>query len=103
MEDTLWELVQSGCITVGDDNLSLEPDTYGRIASYYYLEHKTMRLFGSAIKEDMDIPSLLKVCVVLRPGPGTNVTAAQCWGIRALSASVCVSPQHSLTPCFSSL
>ena len=46
---------------VDDDNLGLQPDTFGRISSYYYLEHKTMRLFGSEIDDDMDIPSVLKV------------------------------------------
>lgn len=61
VEDTIWELIQSSCVEVGDDNLSLEPDTLGRVASYYYLEHKTMRLFSSDIDEDMDIPAILKV------------------------------------------
>jgi hypothetical protein len=75
VEDTIWELIQSSCVEVGDDNLSLEPDTLGRIASYYYLEHKTMRLFSSDIDEDMDIPAILKVidsaagqCIARFPG-----------------------------------
>lgn len=62
MEDAIWELVQSGCIALDDDNLALEPDTFGRIASYYYLHHLTMRHFGSSLAEDLDIPALLKVC-----------------------------------------
>jgi activating signal cointegrator complex subunit 3 len=61
VEDAIWQLAQSGCVTVGDDGLSLVPDTFGRIASYYYLDHKTLRLFGNAMHGAMNIPELLKV------------------------------------------
>ena len=61
VEDSIWQLCQSGCVEVGEDGLALEPEILGRIASYYYLDHKTLRLFSKEIVEDMNIPSLLKV------------------------------------------
>jgi activating signal cointegrator complex subunit 3 len=62
VEDSVWQLSQSGCVTIGEDGLSLEPDTLGRIASYYYLDHKTLRLFSREMREGMNIPELLQVC-----------------------------------------
>lgn len=61
VEDAIWELVQSGCVAIDDDNLTLEPSTNGRIASYYYLDHLTLRHFSTSLDDNLDETELLKV------------------------------------------
>ncbi|EDQ88537.1 uncharacterized protein MONBRDRAFT_9087 [Monosiga brevicollis MX1] len=61
VEDCIWQLVQSGCVVVGEDNVSLEPDVLGRIASYYYLDHQTVRHFRNEMRDHLNIPELLKM------------------------------------------
>jgi len=61
VDTTLRELEQSHCIEIDEDGVSIFPLTFGRIASFYYLHHTTMRLFYDAIDEQNDIASLLAV------------------------------------------
>ena len=42
---------------------AIESLTNGRIASYYYLRHTTLRLFSDQLAHDLDVPELLRVSV----------------------------------------
>lgn len=61
VEMTIGDLVGSRCVAVEEDGMSLIPETFGRIASYYYLQHETMRLFDRDLQENMNIQWLIKV------------------------------------------
>jgi activating signal cointegrator complex subunit 3 len=62
VDAALRELEASHCLEIDEvDGTSVYPLTFGRIASYYYLHHTTMRLFYDAIGEDNDLRSLLDV------------------------------------------
>ena len=39
----------------------MEPSVLGRISSYYYLSHLTLRLFKRSLFEEMEINDLFKV------------------------------------------
>ena len=60
VQGSLNELVNSGCIEIGDDG-DLTATTSGRIASFYYLTNKTLKLFQDAVKSDVDIDSLIEI------------------------------------------
>ncbi|KAJ3300578.1 activating signal cointegrator 1 complex subunit [Borealophlyctis nickersoniae] len=51
VEDSVAELVQSGCLEVEGD-FYIQPSTFGRIGSYYYLHHKTIRLLTRRLTQD---------------------------------------------------
>ncbi|NXU19460.1 ASCC3 protein, partial [Pardalotus punctatus] len=59
VEKSLFDLEGSHCIEVGEDNRSIEPLTYGRIASYYYLKHPTIGMFKDELKPESTIEELL--------------------------------------------
>eukprot|EP00056_Hartaetosiga_gracilis_P020004 m.17114 g.17114 ORF g.17114 m.17114 type:complete len:2059 (+) comp8097_c0_seq2:2-6178(+) len=59
VEKCLSELDRSGCVLIDDETNTLEPTTLGRIASYYYLKHETMREFSTSITEGMSISQVL--------------------------------------------
>uniref|UniRef100_A0A665WR59 Activating signal cointegrator 1 complex subunit 3 n=1 Tax=Echeneis naucrates TaxID=173247 RepID=A0A665WR59_ECHNA len=61
VERSLQELECSYCIEIKEDNRTIEPLTYGRIASYYYLKHQTIRIFKEQLKAELSIPELLTV------------------------------------------
>ncbi|XP_041352458.1 activating signal cointegrator 1 complex subunit 3-like [Gigantopelta aegis] len=61
VEKSLIELESSYCIQVGDDNRSVSPLTLGRISSYYYLNHITLRMFCEDLKPDSNIEELIKI------------------------------------------
>ena len=46
---------------VSQDNRSLNPQTPGRIASYYYLHHRTVRMFQDSLGPECSIPDLITV------------------------------------------
>lgn len=57
MDATLEDLRQSGCVEVEDDFL-VRPTILGFIASYYYLDHRSVALFQAGFRENganMDI------------------------------------------------
>lgn len=58
---SLVELELSHCIEVGEDNRSIEPLTCGRIASYYYLKHKTVKMFKDRLKPECSTEELLSI------------------------------------------
>ncbi|XP_006881253.1 PREDICTED: activating signal cointegrator 1 complex subunit 3 [Elephantulus edwardii] len=59
VEKSLIELEHSYCITIGEDNRSIDPLTYGRIASYYYLRHQTVKMFKEHLKPECTLEELL--------------------------------------------
>ncbi|NXQ47985.1 ASCC3 protein, partial [Catharus fuscescens] len=61
VEKSLFDLEGSYCIEVGEDNRSIEPLTYGRIASYYYLKHPTIGMFQDQLKPESNIEELLLI------------------------------------------
>ncbi|XP_074043343.1 activating signal cointegrator 1 complex subunit 3 isoform X2 [Macrotis lagotis] len=61
VEKALIELEYSYCIETGEDNRSIEPLTFGRIASYYYLKHPTVRMFKDRLKPECSVEDLLSV------------------------------------------
>lgn len=62
VDDTLRDLADSQCIELDDeDKSSIYPLTMGQIISYYYLHHRTARLFFTSLGEDTTLPQLLQV------------------------------------------
>ncbi|NWX11126.1 ASCC3 protein, partial [Caloenas nicobarica] len=61
VEKSLFDLEGSYCIEIGEDNRSIEPLTYGRIASYYYLKHPTIGMFKDQLKPESNIEELLLI------------------------------------------
>jgi len=56
---SLAELEQSGCIKIVKNKLL--PTPLGKISSYYYLSHKTIRNFRSKIRPTSDLHALLRL------------------------------------------
>uniref|UniRef100_W5NIJ2 Activating signal cointegrator 1 complex subunit 3 n=1 Tax=Lepisosteus oculatus TaxID=7918 RepID=W5NIJ2_LEPOC len=61
VEKSLRDLECSYCMEIGEDNRTIVPLTYGRIASYYYLKHQTVRMFKERLKAECRIEDLLSV------------------------------------------
>lgn len=61
VQKSLQDLISSSCVEIGDDDISLSPTTGGRIASYYYISHLTLRHFRSVLKSEASISDLIKV------------------------------------------
>ena len=60
VEDAIMELEESHCVTIHEDG-TLEPETAGRICSYYYLSHMTMRTFAAELQEETTTVELLEL------------------------------------------
>jgi replicative superfamily II helicase len=60
VEDALAELEESQCIAI-DEGGVVEAMVPGRIASYYYLSHLTMRTFTADLDEAMSVGQVLEV------------------------------------------
>ncbi|XP_078001399.1 activating signal cointegrator 1 complex subunit 3-like [Glandiceps talaboti] len=61
VEKALVELECSYCLEVGEDNRTIEPQTLGRISSYYYLNHLSVRMFKERLTADASLPDLITV------------------------------------------
>ncbi|XP_061176706.1 activating signal cointegrator 1 complex subunit 3-like [Saccostrea echinata] len=61
VEKALYELECSYCIEIDDDQRGVRPLTLGRIASYYYLNHKTMRMFRDELKAECTMSDLIQI------------------------------------------
>jgi len=57
---SFWEY-QLFCV---QDDYSLSPTTLGRIASYYYLSHSTVRMFKDKLTPNGTIPELITFLAV---------------------------------------
>ncbi|XP_049587818.1 activating signal cointegrator 1 complex subunit 3 [Syngnathus scovelli] len=61
VEKNLRDLECSYCIEIKEDDRAIEPLTYGRIASYYYLKHQTIRLFKERLRAELPIHEILSI------------------------------------------
>lgn len=61
VERSLRDLECSYCIELKEDDQTIEPLTYGRIASYYYLKHQTIGTFKERLRAELPIQDLLSV------------------------------------------
>lgn len=61
IDNTCQELKQSGTIEIEADDFELKPTTLGHLASFYYIQHKTVKFFASKIKEGLSIYQLLEI------------------------------------------
>ncbi|XP_061675544.1 activating signal cointegrator 1 complex subunit 3 isoform X3 [Syngnathoides biaculeatus] len=61
VERSLRDLQCSYCIEIKEDDQVIEPQTYGRIASYYYLKHQTIRLFKERLRAELPIHEILSI------------------------------------------
>lgn len=52
------------CVLPFQDERTIQPLTYGRISSYYYLKHQTMRMFKERLKPELSAQELLSVLAV---------------------------------------
>uniref|UniRef100_A0A4W6ERU2 Activating signal cointegrator 1 complex subunit 3 n=1 Tax=Lates calcarifer TaxID=8187 RepID=A0A4W6ERU2_LATCA len=69
VERSLRDLECSYCMEIKEDDRTIEPLTYGRIASYYYLKHQTIRMFKERLKAELSIHELLSILTVMRLMP----------------------------------
>jgi activating signal cointegrator complex subunit 3 len=62
VEATVKDLEAAGCVAIQDDN-DLICTTLGHIASYYYVDYRTVGLFHStlAAQPDLDVPRVVKL------------------------------------------
>ncbi|XP_066464224.1 activating signal cointegrator 1 complex subunit 3 isoform X1 [Eleutherodactylus coqui] len=61
VEKSLIDLECSYCMEIAEDNCTIEPQTYGRISSYYYLKHQTVRMFRQRLKPECSVEDLLSI------------------------------------------
>lgn len=62
VDDALAELEKSHCLELdAEDGVTVYPLVMGQIVSYYYLSHRTARLFFDRIEEDSTLEDLLDV------------------------------------------
>ncbi|VVC95095.1 unnamed protein product [Leptidea sinapis] len=61
VQTSVEALVDAGCVEIQEDERTIETTWKGRIASYYYLSHKTMTHFTRNLHRDLDIDALLRV------------------------------------------
>lgn len=61
VERSVVDLAYAYCVEIGDDNRTLETTTLGRIASYYYLHHQTVKMFRDSMGPDCSLSELLNV------------------------------------------
>ncbi|XP_067458608.1 activating signal cointegrator 1 complex subunit 3 [Thunnus thynnus] len=61
VERSLRDLECSYCMEIKEDDSTIEPLTYGRIASYYYLKHQTIRMFKERLRAELPIHELLSI------------------------------------------
>lgn len=61
VERGLRDLECSYCIEIKEDDRTIEPLTYGRISSYYYLKHQTIRMFKERLKPELPVQELLSI------------------------------------------
>lgn len=61
VQKSLDELMYANCVAVDEDNRNVHSTWMGRIASYYYLSHKTMRHFSQNMHNAMLFDDLLRI------------------------------------------
>ncbi|KXJ73287.1 hypothetical protein RP20_CCG016160 [Aedes albopictus] len=63
VQNVLDTLVRAGCLQIADDERGLIPTSMGRISSYYYMSHQSMRHFADRLSRDMNFEELLRAMV----------------------------------------
>jgi activating signal cointegrator complex subunit 3 len=53
------ELAASGCLTFDEESGEVTPTALGRIASFYYLDYKTIARFSSRLNSSMELPAIV--------------------------------------------
>ncbi|XP_065652394.1 activating signal cointegrator 1 complex subunit 3 isoform X2 [Hydra vulgaris] len=61
IEKSIYELQSSYCVEVKEDDNTIEPTILGRISSYYYLSHLSMRMFKSRLCSELSFEDVLQV------------------------------------------
>ncbi|XP_066288135.1 activating signal cointegrator 1 complex subunit 3-like [Branchiostoma lanceolatum] len=61
VEKALLDLESCYCITTAEDNRGVEPQTLGRIASYYYLSHYTVKMFRDRMTPTTTMKDLISL------------------------------------------
>ncbi|KAI0228850.1 Activating signal cointegrator 1 complex subunit 3 [Lamellibrachia satsuma] len=61
VERALSELQMSYCIELAEDNHGVIATTLGRIASYYYLHHTSVKMFRNDLSPSCTIPDIIQV------------------------------------------
>ncbi|KAM4632986.1 activating signal cointegrator 1 complex subunit 3 [Polymixia lowei] len=61
VQRSLHDLESSYCMEIQADERTIEPLTYGRIASYYYLRHQTIRTFKERLRAELPIQDILSI------------------------------------------
>lgn len=61
VNNSLSELAESGCIGIEDDARTIYSTSSGRIASYYYINHKTVRYFTDSLSHDTTIDQCFEI------------------------------------------
>jgi len=59
-EKTIEELEAAQCLTVEDD-VKLSADNLGRIISYYYIKHSTIKMFAKSLNESRKLKGILEI------------------------------------------
>jgi activating signal cointegrator complex subunit 3 len=54
-------LEEAGCVEVDEDGRGLYATVAGRLASFYYLSHKTLALFQERLTPESSVEQLLKL------------------------------------------
>ncbi|KAM3873609.1 activating signal cointegrator 1 complex subunit 3 [Diretmus argenteus] len=61
VERSLRDLERSYCMQIQEDERTIEPLTYGRISSYYYLKHQTIRMFKERLRAELPVEEVLSI------------------------------------------
>ncbi|XP_047508654.1 activating signal cointegrator 1 complex subunit 3 [Pieris napi] len=61
VQTSLDALTNAGCVEIEEDQRTVQSTWMGRIASYYYLSHKTMAHFTEHLQSNLDLDALLRV------------------------------------------
>jgi activating signal cointegrator complex subunit 3 len=61
IDKTCLELKDSGTIEISESGFELSPKHLGQLASFYYIQHKTIKFLASKIKEGLSIYQLLEI------------------------------------------
>lgn len=60
IETVLQTLTDAGCVEIdAEDSRHVYPTSMGRISSYYYLSHQSMRHFADCLHNDMTFENVL--------------------------------------------
>ncbi|XP_063225665.1 activating signal cointegrator 1 complex subunit 3 [Bacillus rossius redtenbacheri] len=61
VDRALGSLLEAYCVTIDEDERGILPTSMGKIASFYYLSHKTMLHFQENLSPDLSLEQLLRV------------------------------------------